>query len=118
MVLKCNLPNLNVDDLQLPKEWCAGYMRADELTTVSLAHKASAINEKAEKMSGMLHMNTDGTTLQQKKINGVVIDDIVISVGEQVDGTSDSIIDHVSRELQKLREMARDLGLPNSESIN
>ena len=63
-------------------------------------------------------MNTDGTTLQQKKINGVVIDDIVISVGEQVDGTSDSIIDHVSKELQKLREMARDLGLPNSESIN
>ena len=118
MVLKCFLPNLNVDDLQLPKERCAGYMRADELTTVSLAHKASAISEKAEKMSGMLHMNTDGTTLQQKKINGVVIDDIVISVGEQVDGTSDSIVDHVSKELQKLREMARDLGLPNSESIN
>ena len=47
-------------------------------------------------------MNTDGTTLQQKKNNGVVIDDIVISVGEQVDGTSDSIIDHVSKELQKL----------------
>ena len=37
MVLKCFLPNLNVDDLQLPKERCAGYMRADELTTVSLA---------------------------------------------------------------------------------
>ena len=59
MVLKCFLPNLNIDDLQLPKERCAGYMRADELATVSLAHKASAISEKAEKMSA---------TLQQKKL--------------------------------------------------
>ena len=117
LVLKCFLPNLNVEDLELPKERCAGYMQADELTTVSLAHKATVISEKAEK-TGMLHMNTDGTTLHQKKINGVVIDDVVISVGEQVDGTSESIVNHVSKELQKLREMARDLGLPNSESIN
>ena len=73
-VLKSFLPNLNVENLQLPKGRCAGYMRSDELTTVSLAHKASVINEKASK--GILHLNTDGTTLQQRKLRGIAIEGV------------------------------------------
>ena len=36
-ISKCFLPGLDVDHLQLPQECCAGYMRAEELKTVSLA---------------------------------------------------------------------------------
>ena len=43
---------------------------------------------------------------------------IVISVNEQCDGTAESIINDVSRELKKLRETAGALGLPNSNCIN
>lgn len=37
------LPSLDVEHLQLPKERCAGYMREEELTTISMAHKATVV---------------------------------------------------------------------------
>ena len=63
-------------------------------------------------------LNTDGTTKQQKKIGGVGINDVVISVNELPDGTAASAIKDVSRELEKLREIARKLHLPNADRIN
>ena len=64
-------------------------------------------------------MNTDGTTLQQqKKLGSIAINNVVVSVNEQSDGTADSIVNDVSRELEKLRETAQALGIPNSNSIN
>ncbi len=115
-VLKCFLPALDVEHLQLPKERCAGYMRKEELATICMAHKASAISKQAE--AGKLHLNTDGTTLQQKKLGGLAINGMVISVNELSDGSADSAIEDVSRELSKLREMARALCLPNADAIN
>ena len=70
-VLKCFLPNLDTEHLQLPKERCAGYMRREELSTLSMVHKASAISEAAK--TEKLHLNTDGTTLQQRKLGGLAI---------------------------------------------
>ena len=64
-VLKCFLPGLDVDHLQLRKERCAGYMRAEELKSVSLVHKASVLCEHAQ-MGGVFHLNADGTTHDQK----------------------------------------------------
>jgi len=37
-VLQTFYPSLNVDDLKLPGETCASYMRREELTTINLAH--------------------------------------------------------------------------------
>ena len=118
-VLKCFLPGLDVTNLQLPKECCAGYnfMRAEELKTVCQAHKASVICEHTQ-MGGAFHLNTDGTTFDQKKVGGVVFNKIAVSVNEIPDGTADSIIEDISGELQKLREVAHALKIPNSDSIN
>ena len=115
-VLKCFLPNLDTEHLQLPKERCAGYMHREELATISMAHKALAISEQAR--AEKLHLNTDGTTLQQKKLGGLAINGMVISVNELPDGTADTVIEDVSKELTKLREMAHSLGLPNADAIN
>lgn len=71
-VLKCFLPNVNTEELDLPKEQCAGYMCREELTTVSMAHKASIISSDAAKKE-KLHLNTDGTTLQQRKLGGLAM---------------------------------------------
>ena len=79
-------------------------MRKEELTTISMAHKASAISKQAE--AGKLHLNTDGTTLQQKKLGGLAINGMVISVNQLPDGSADSAIEDVSRELRKLREIS------------
>lgn len=54
MLMTCNYPR---------NDTCS-----DKLTNISLAHKASAISEKAERTSGMLHINTDGTTFNRKKL--------------------------------------------------
>ena len=113
-VLKCFLPDCDVDNIQLPSERCAGYMRKDELTTISTAHKVSVLFKTGQS----LHINTDGTTKQQRKINSAAVNGIVISVNEVPDGTAESIVNDINSELEKLRNAAKDLGLPNHMSIN
>ena len=115
-VLKCFLPNLDTAKLILPKEKCAGYMRREELKTVSMAHKASIMDNLVEE--GMFHMNTDGTTKFQKKLGATAINGAVLAVNEIPDGTAESIIGDISKELQKLRETAQALNLPHANQIN
>lgn len=92
-------------------------MRKCELTMVSNAHKASVLSKSAAEGKGF-RLNTDGTTKQQKKIGAVGINDVVISVNELPDGTAVSAIEDISKELEKLREIARALRLPNADQIN
>ena len=63
-------------------------------------------------------MNTDGTTKFQKKVGGVVINNMVVSINELPDGTAESATADVSREFEKLRKTAHALGMPNPNSIN
>ena len=110
-VLKSFLPSLNTDDLVLPKESCAGYMRREELKTVSMAHKAYTVIE-----SKSLDLNSDGTTKYQKKLGGVAVNGMVLSLNEVPDGSADSMIENISRELAKLRDIGHALNLHNPES--
>jgi len=100
-VLKCFVPSVNVDSLKLPSEGCAGYMRRQELNTVSMVHKASLITEQVAQ-TGMLHLNTDGTTKSQKKINGFALNGQTISINEAADGSADRIVEDISKELENL----------------
>jgi len=43
---------------------------------------------------------------------------MVVSVNELTDGTAESIINDVSKELRKLRETAHALNIPNANQIN
>lgn len=113
--LKSFIPSLNVDQLQLPSESCASYMRREELTTINLAHKASFLTEQGQ---SCVNLNSDGTTKAQRKIQGVAINDMVLSVNEVADGSADSMIADLSQELQKLRDVAHALKLPNADKIN
>lgn len=112
-VIRCFFPGVDVDTLQLPKRSCADYMRKCELATVSNAHKATVLSE-----SEGFKLNTDGTTKHQKKIGGVGINNMVISVNEVADGTAISALEDVSKELEKLRETAHALKLPSANRIN
>ena len=113
-VIRCFFPAVDVDTLQLPKRSCADYMRKCELATISNAHKATVLSE----CESGFRLHTDGTTKHQKKIGGVGIDDMVISVNEVADGTAISAMEDVSKELEKLRETAHALQLPSANSIN
>ena len=116
-VLKCFVPSVNVDNLWLPSEGCAGYMRRQEPKTVSMAHKATLIAEQATE-TGTLHLNSDGTTKSQKKINGIALNGLTISLNEVANGSADEIVQHISKELKRLREMAHALNIPNADKIN
>ena len=111
-VLKSFKP-LDVDKMRLPGETCASYMRREELTIVNLAHKATSFLD-----SDSFNLNCDGTTLSQKKLHGAAINGIVLSVNEVMDGSADSMIADTSHELQKLRDIANKLELPNASKIN
>ena len=56
--------------------------------------------------------------MHQRKLGGLAINGMVISVNELPDGTADAVIEDVSKELTKLREMACSLRLPNADAIN
>ena len=117
VVVKCFNLSIDVQHLKLPKRACASYMRKDELKTVSNAHKATVLCEHASGNKGFW-MNTDGTTKAQKKLGAVGINGMVVSVNELPDGTAKSVISDVSRELEKLRETAHALNMPDADSIN
>ena len=112
-VLKCFLPSLNTDELELPGERCAGYMRREELRTVSIAHKAYIVAE-----SESLSLNSDGTTKFQKKLGGVAVNGMVLCLNEVPDGSADSMIEQVSQELEKIRDIAYALNICHPEKIN
>ena len=115
-VLKCFNPHEleNVEELKLPKKSCASYMRRGELKTICDAHKATMLCNDSKG----IHLNTDGTTKQQRKLGGVVANGVVLGVNELPDGKAISAIEDISREFEKLRKTAQMLDLPNPNSIN
>ena len=115
--MKTFIPSIDTDQFKLPKKACASYMRKDELATVSAAHKATLLCQHAANGVGF-KLNTDGTTKALKKIGGVGINDMVISVNELPDGTAATAIADIFLELEKLRTIAHNLKIPNADSIN
>lgn len=116
-VLKCFFPSLSIEELALPKERCAGYMRTEELSVISTAHKAMVVHDSLEN-DKPLHLNMDGTTLNQKKLGGVAFNNMVLSCNVLPDGAAETAIEDVSKELEKLRKMATALKLTHADSIN
>ena len=116
-VLEYLIPDCDVSSIKLPKERCAGYMRREELTSIGMAQKAHTLCEQI-RCGEPFHLNSDGTTKNQHKINGVAINGLVLSINEVPDGSAETIMEDIGNELDKLRETARQLNLPNAESIN
>ena len=99
--------------LNLPKASTANYMRREEMKTLCDIHKASALCN-----SQMIHLNTDGTTLSQRKIAAASANGLVLAVNEVSSGAAEDIAKNISKELQRLRKVANDLGMKKANSIN
>ena len=116
-VLQCFVPDCDSSCIELPKERCAGYMRREELATIGMAQKAHTLCEEI-RCGKSFHLNSDGTSKYQHKINGVAVNGLVLSINEISDGSAETIIEDIGKELDKLRETACQLNLPNADSIN
>lgn len=116
-VLECFVPDCDSSSIELPKERCAGYMRREELASIGMAQKVHTLCEQI-RCGKSFHLNSDGTTKYQHKINGVAVNGLVLSINEVSDGSAETIMEDIGKELDKLRETARQLNLPNADSIN
>ena len=99
-VLKCMTPSVKVVTIKLPQRSAALYMRSEELPTVSDVQKTIALTDS----SVPKHINTDGTTLKQQKLNSIAVNDLCLSVSEVPDGIADSVVTHIDEELRKSPE--------------
>ena len=59
-----------------------------------------------------------GTTKSQKKIQGVAINGLTVSVNAVSDGSADQIIEDISKELEQLQNFANALHMPHANEIN
>lgn len=116
-VIQCFQPNVDITNITLPKTRCASNMRREELKTLEMVHTAYDLSEQISE-GKELYLNSDGTTKNQCKINGIAINGKVFSLNEVPDGSAESIIDDIDKELEKLRRIAHKLGLNNANHIN
>lgn len=82
-----------------------------------LSHTAYDLSEQISK-GKELYLNSDGTTKNQRKINGIAINGKVFSLNEVPDGSAESIVDDIDHKFEKLRRIAHKLGLNNANCIN
>lgn len=80
-------------------------MRKEELKIINDADKAHAICDDVRKGKG-IHLTTDGTTKQQKKLGCTVANGIVLGVNELPDGKAVTATEDISREFEQLRRVA------------
>ena len=88
-VIQCFQPNIDIKNITLPKIRCASNMRREELKT--RVHTAYDLLEQLSQ-GKELYLNSDGTTKNQSKINGIAINGKVFSLNEVPDGSAESII--------------------------
>ncbi len=65
-----------------------------------------------------MYLNSDGTTKLQKKLNATAFNGVVLSVNEIPDGKADSVIEDIGTQLEKLRNIGKQLGLSNHKMFN
>ena len=112
-VLRHLVPSVDITKIALPKASTANYMRKEELKTVGDVHKATELCK-----TGRIHLNTDGTTLGQRKIAAACANELVFSVNEVPNGSAEEVAKNISKELERLRKIAQEIGLENANSIN
>ena len=111
VLLNLFLPTLNLNSLV--KDVLGTCMRRKELKTISMAHKAYTLAETKS-----FSLNSDGTTKFQKKLEGMAVNGMVLCLSEVPDGSAQSMIDQVSLEFEKLRDIAHALNLRDPQKIN
>ena len=111
-ILKLFNPSRDLTQLHLPKSSLAAKMRSQELPTISKAHQAHLLAE-----TSTYHLNSDGTTLNQKKVEGMLVNGIVLGVNDVVDGSAKSAVEELEVVLSNIRDTAQVLEVPGAQSI-
>ena len=112
IVVESLFPQIDAKNLQLPKASLGSKMRSCELPTVSKAHQASVLSE-----SDSYHVNSDGTTLNQKKVQGFLVNGMTLGITDVSDGSAKAAVDSLDLQFKVIREVGKELGIKGSEDI-
>ena len=112
IVLETFCPTIDTALLKLPKRTLAREMRSSELPTVAKAHEAAALSQMHN-----IHVHSDGTTLNQKKVQGYLLGGVTIGVTDVADGTALTAVEELDRLLHSIKEVGQELGLSNAEKV-
>ena len=112
-VIKCVLqtfcPHIDIAKLELPKTALATRMRASELPTVNLAQEATVPSSNV--------LGSDGTTLNQKKVQGTRMGGLTLGVDPVADGSATSLISQLDKTFTTMRNVGAELNLPEYRKI-
>ncbi len=95
-------PQVDVDNLKLLKGSLASRMRSSEFPTVSKAHQASVLSQ-----ADNYHVNSDGTTYNQKEVQGVLINGLTLGITDVSNGSAQAAIDSLEWQFKVIREVER-----------
>ena len=112
VVLETFCPRIDTGLLKLPRRSLAREMRSSEMPTVAKAHEAVALSQMES-----CHVNSDGTTLNQKKIQGYLVGGVTIGVTNVTDGTALTAVEELDRLLHTIREVGQELGISQADKI-
>ena len=112
IILNTLFPHINTTEMSLPKGSLATRMRSSELPTISTAHQAVKLAE-----AKTIHLNTDGTTFNQTKVQSTILNGIVTGVHEVSDGSAKATFDEIDLVVTKLRKVATELKMEGAASI-
>ena len=111
-ILSTFCPHMDLEHLQLPKASLAAHMRSLEMPTVSHVHQAHMLSEASE-----YHLNSDGTTLNQKKVQGMLVNGVVLGVKDVADGSAKTAVEELSQVLHNIKMVAKELKMKNADKI-
>ena len=77
-------------------------MRREALKTFNDEHKAYVLCKDANKGKGF----SLNTTKRQRKLDGAIVDGLVLGVNELADGKVITAVEDISMEFEKLRQVA------------
>ncbi len=79
---------------------------------MSRAHQACTLSA-----ASTVDINSDGTTYNQKKVQAVIANGVVLGVEAVAEGSAESIIEGLEYTFLKIKEVGQELGIPNVDKI-
>ena len=64
------------------------------------------------------HLNSDGTTLNQKKVQGMLVNGVVLGVKDVADGSAKTAVEELEEVLNNIRMVARETNMKNADKLS
>ena len=88
----------------------AAHMHSLEMPTVSHVHQAHMLSEASEYL-----LKSDGTTLNQKKVQGMLVNGVLLGVKDVADGSAQTVVEELSQVLHNIKMAAKELKVKNAD---